>query len=83
MSPVLVPLDQAGLPFSVGSLYTLRRRHGWLWMTKVGPDGHTGRILWVDLPAAAQWFSARGRTALAESLAAKAVQIEQGRKGGQ
>ena len=83
MSPVLIPLDQAGLPYSAGSLYTLRRRHGWSWMTKVGPDGHVGRILWLEPRAAAAWFAARGRAAVADSLLAKAEQLEQRRAGGQ
>lgn len=71
-----VPLTDAPLPYSPGSIYVLKARHGWTWLSRSGPAGVKTKFLWVDLRAAANWFADRGRTEIAEQLAAKAVEIE-------
>lgn len=49
MSPNYYPVNHldSHFPFSVTTLYSGHCRGSYPWLTRVGPDGHRGRILWI------------------------------------
>jgi hypothetical protein len=78
----LLPL--ASLRFDLGlapeSLYVLRRRHSWTWLTTTGPSGTRGRAYWINPAEAAAWFRNTGRLSLAARLDEVAAELKVGRK---
>lgn len=44
----------ADLPYSPGSIYTLKRRHKFWWLKR------EGRVLWVDPRGLSEWLVKRG-----------------------
>ena len=51
---------QAELPFTLASIYSGFARGRYTWVQKAGPDGHVGRILWIDVPRFNIWAENRG-----------------------
>lgn len=49
MSRLLLPTTEldSDFPFEISTLYSGRSCGRYTWLTRVGPDGHRGRILWV------------------------------------
>ena len=62
MTTTLRPLHQVqhDLPFTLASVYSGFARGRYPWVQKAGPDGHIGRILWVDTAAFNTWAQNRG-----------------------
>lgn len=51
---------QSDLPFALASVYSGFARGRYNWVQKEGPDGHVGRILWVDVQGFNTWAANRG-----------------------
>ena len=56
------------LPVSIWTLYGWRRTRRVDWLTRVGPDGHQGRDLWINVAAATVWWRSRGLYSVATGL---------------
>lgn len=55
-----VPQLDSRFPFAPATLYSGHSRGKYKWLTRVGPDGHRGRILWVLRDEFNQFCRARG-----------------------
>ena len=47
-------------PFATSTLYEGHCTRRYPWLSRVGPDGHRGRHLWLDVDAFNRWAQARG-----------------------
>lgn len=58
----LVPFYRIALwlPISEGTAHQARSKKRIHWLTRSGPDGHCGRILWVDVDELFNWARFRG-----------------------
>lgn len=58
----LIPLAELdySFPFERSSVYTGHSQGRYTWLTRVGPDGHRGRHLWVDVEGFNQFCENRG-----------------------
>ena len=61
MSLIPLPDVQSDLPFALSTIYSGFARGRYPWLQKSGPDGHIGRILWVDADKFNLWAENRGQ----------------------
>jgi hypothetical protein len=47
-------------PLELSSIYSGHSRNRFAWLTRVGPDGHKGRFLWVLVAEFNDWCRNRG-----------------------
>jgi hypothetical protein len=57
-----LPVWQVGedFPLALSTLYSGHSRQNYKWLTRVGPDGHRGRILWILIHEFNDWCLNRG-----------------------
>ena len=61
MSLIPLPVVQHDLPIALSTVYSGFSRGRFPWLQKRGPDGHVGRILWVDTDKYNEWAENRGQ----------------------
>lgn len=47
-------------PFSLASIYSGHSRKRYPWLTRIGPDQHRGRLLWIQVAEFNHWCLNRG-----------------------
>lgn len=59
----LIPLSAVDyrFPFTVASVYSGHSKGRYGWLTRVGPNGRIGKILWIDIPAFNKFCHDTGR----------------------
>jgi hypothetical protein len=73
-----IPVNQvdATFPFALATLYGYHCRKKIAWLTRIGPDGNRGRILWIKVSEFNEWCQNRGyKYRLAVDQAARSSQI--------
>ena len=58
----LIPTSEldSTFPFLPATLYSGKSRGRYKWLTRVGPDGHRGRLLWILVDEFNQFCRDRG-----------------------
>ncbi len=80
-TPRLVPLDEVlhAIPRTINTIYAYSARGRWSsWVTRVGPDGRRTKHLWVNVPAAIEFWRIEGKPHIGEGIAAASGYVMEG-----